>query len=84
MNAFQIRSALSNLWSGLFGIPKIGSYKSLKENVDEDILLTGKGHFAVEIDLMQPIDASKSPKVHFAFHDFGLTTTSNMRTNQRF
>ncbi len=35
-----------------------------KENVDEDILLTGHGKYAVEIDLMQPLDPSKSPKVH--------------------
>ena len=32
--------------------------------MDEDVLRCGKGPFAVEIDLMQPIDADKSPKVH--------------------
>jgi lactoylglutathione lyase len=31
--------------------------------VDEDILLTGHGPYAVEIDLMMPLDADKSPKV---------------------
>ena len=32
--------------------------------MDEDILQLGKGPFAVEIDLMQPIDPEKAPKVH--------------------
>jgi lactoylglutathione lyase len=35
-----------------------------RENVDEDILKLGVGPFAVEIDLMQPIDENKAPKVH--------------------
>lgn len=36
----------------------------MKENVDEDVLRCGRGPFAVEIDLMQPISEEKSPKVH--------------------
>lgn len=36
-----------------------------KENVDEDILLLGKGPLAVELDIMQPINPEKSPKVIF-------------------
>ena len=40
------------------------SYKSEKENVDEDICETGAGPFTVEVDLMQPIDPNKRPKVH--------------------
>lgn len=35
-----------------------------KENVNEDILKVGEGIAAVEIDLMQPIDPNKTPKVH--------------------
>lgn len=35
-----------------------------KENVDEDILVMGKGTNKVEIDLMQPIDPERAPKVH--------------------
>ena len=58
------KAPLSHLWSDLLGVPKIGSYKAEKENVDEDILQLGKGPFAVEIDLMQPIDPEKAPKVH--------------------
>eukprot|EP01083_Nonionella_stella_P018308 51039_1 len=60
------KSPLSNLWSNIFGVPKVGNYKSEKENVDEDILLLGKkgSPLAVEVDLMMPIDPEKSPKVH--------------------
>lgn len=60
------KSPLSNLWTNIFGVPKIGNYKSEKENVDEDILLLGKkdSPLAVEVDLMMPIDPEKSPKVH--------------------
>jgi lactoylglutathione lyase len=54
------KAALRGLWVDLFGIPATGTFRSEKENVDEDILsLAG-----VEIDLMEPIDPAKSPKVH--------------------
>ncbi len=60
------KSSLSKLWCNIFGVQQIGSYKSEKENVDEDILLLGKSDspYSVEIDLMMPIDPEKSPKVH--------------------
>lgn len=58
------KQALSNLWVDLFGLTKKSSFQSERENVDEDILECGKGLFAVEVDIMQPIDAGKSPKVH--------------------
>ena len=58
------KSKLSALWEGVLGVPKVGSYVSEKENVDEDILQLGVGPLAVEIDLMQPLDASRAPKVH--------------------
>ena len=32
--------------------------------MDEDILRIGKGPYAVEVDIMQPIDPEKAPKVH--------------------
>jgi len=60
------KSSLSNLWCNIFGVQRTGNYKSEKENVDEDILLLGKSGspYSVEVDLMMPIDAEKSPKVH--------------------
>lgn len=67
------KSKLSHLWSDILGVPKVGVYVSEKENVDEDIHKLGCGPFAVEVDLMQPIDANKSPKVHVpALNHIGL------------
>ena len=44
---------------------KVKSFKSEKENVDEDVMEIGKGLLGkVEIDLMTPLDPEKSPKVH--------------------
>ncbi len=58
------KAALRALWVDLLGIPATGSYRSERENVDEDILKVGQGSGAVEIDLMQPIDPEGKPKVH--------------------
>ena len=67
------KHVLTNFWSDTMGIPKVGNYQSEKENVDEDILQIGEGPHAVEIDLMQPIDPEKSPKVHkVPLNHFGL------------
>ena len=57
------KQALAALWVDLFGLPRTGTYRSERENVDEDILRAGAGPLAVEIDLMQPIDPAKKPKV---------------------
>ena len=54
------KDALRHLWIDLLGIEQKGTFKSERENVDEDILEVG----GVEIDLMQPIDPDKKPKVH--------------------
>jgi lactoylglutathione lyase len=54
------KAALRHLWVDLFGVPAVGTFHSERENVDEDILAIA----GVEIDLMQPIDADKKPKVH--------------------
>lgn len=58
------KSRLAHLWTTLLGLEKIGSYRADKENVDEDILVVGRGTAKVEIDLMQPLDPDKKPKVH--------------------
>lgn len=54
------KAPLRHLWVDLFGLPVTGAFRSERENVDEDILSIS----GVEIDLMQPIDAARSPKVH--------------------
>lgn len=58
------KSTLAKLWTGLFGLAKVKDYRSESENVDEDVLVLGSGPHAVEIDLMQPIDPERSPRVH--------------------
>ncbi len=57
------KSALRRLWVDTLGLAPHGNYKSEKENVDEDIVTMGAGPFAVEVDLMQPIDPDKKPRV---------------------
>lgn len=67
------KAPLSALWEGVLGVEKTGTYRSEKENVDEDILKLGVGPYAVEVDLMQPIDAGRAPKVHVpALNHIGL------------
>ena len=58
------KGALRHFWIDILGLESVGTYKSEKENVDEDIAVTGAGAFKVEVDLMQPIDPDSRPKVH--------------------
>ena len=55
---------LQKLWVDLFGLEVTGTFRSERENVDEDICALGAGPFKVEVDLMQPIDPDKKPAVH--------------------
>ncbi len=54
------RASLRHLWCDLLGVPRVGTYESAAENVVEDILRVG----GVEIDLMQPLDPARAPRVH--------------------
>jgi lactoylglutathione lyase len=58
------RLTLRPLWVDLLGLTQQGEYRSTSENVDEEILSLGVGPLAVEVDLMQPIDAAGRPRVH--------------------
>jgi len=58
------KGRLHHLWVQLFGLDVVGRYTSEPENVDEDICTLGAGVHAVEVDLMQPLDASRKPAVH--------------------
>lgn len=58
------KSKLLKFWNELLGLNITGSFRSEKENVDEDILRIGKGSLAVEVDIMQPLDINKKPAVH--------------------
>ena len=57
------KADLRKLWIDTLGLTVTGNYKSEKENVDEDIAVMGAGPFKVEVDLMQPIDPEKKPRV---------------------
>lgn len=71
------KQVLNEFWGNLMGIKKISSYRSEKENVDEDIYLIGDGVHAVELDLMQPINPDKPPKVHIpSLNHIGLWVDS--------
>ncbi len=58
------RAALHRLWVDKLGLSSEGTFRSESENVDEEITAAGHGAFRVEVDLMQPIDPEKRPKVH--------------------
>ena len=58
------KGPLRQLWVDLFGLETRGTFRNENENVDEDITVMGAGAFAVEVDLMEPIDVDARPKVH--------------------
>jgi lactoylglutathione lyase len=57
------RRRLRRLWVELLGLAPAGTFRSERENVDEEILKLGAGPLAIEVDLMQPIDPSARPRV---------------------
>jgi lactoylglutathione lyase len=67
------KSRLRRLWVDLLGLDVVGHFISEKENVDEDICALGRGAHAIEVDLMQPLDAARKPAVHVpALNHVGL------------
>jgi lactoylglutathione lyase len=58
------KQRLQKLWVDMLGLEVTGTFKSERENVDEDICAIGSGPFKVEVDLMQPMDPEKKPAVH--------------------
>jgi lactoylglutathione lyase len=58
------KQELQKLWVDILGVSVVDTYRNERENVDEDIAVLGRGPTRVEIDLMQPIDPNKRPKVH--------------------
>jgi lactoylglutathione lyase len=57
------KTKLRKLWVDTLGLTVTGTFKSERENVDEDITALGTGPFKVEVDLKQPLDPEKKPKV---------------------
>jgi len=58
------KARLRKLWVDTLGLTATGTFKSERENVDEDIAVVASGPLKVEVDLMQPLDPARSPKVH--------------------
>jgi lactoylglutathione lyase len=58
------KDKLRSLWVDMLGLQVKGTFVSERENVDEDICALGSGPWAVEVDLMQPLDPDKKPAVH--------------------
>jgi lactoylglutathione lyase len=58
------KAPLRKLWVEVLGLEPHGTYRSERENVDEDIVVAGVGPFRVEVDLMQPVDPNGKPRVH--------------------
>ena len=58
------KAALRTLWVEMLGLEVKGTFRSERENVDEDICALGRGPTEVEVDLMEPIDPAGKPAVH--------------------
>ncbi|MDD9827556.1 MAG: VOC family protein [Deltaproteobacteria bacterium] len=58
------KARLRKLWIETLGLGDEGSFRSESENVEEDIAVLGAGPLRVEVDLMQPLDPARRPKVH--------------------
>ncbi len=58
------KQRLKSLWVDMLGLTVKSTFVSERENVDEDICELGRGATAIEVDLMQPLDADKKPAVH--------------------
>ena len=57
------KGRLRTLWVDTLGLELTGTFQSESENVDEDIAVVGSGPLKVEVDLMQPLDPNKKPRV---------------------
>lgn len=57
------KQKLRRFWVDLLGLTVRSTFVSESENVDEDICEMGAGDFMVEVDLMQPLDVNKKPRV---------------------
>ena len=58
------KNRLRGLWVDTLGLALEGNFRSDPENVDEDVTVIGSGPFRVEVDLMQPLDPDRKPRVH--------------------
>jgi lactoylglutathione lyase len=57
------KNKLAEFWIDIMGLTFIKNFSSARENVDEDVLRIGESPLAVEVDIMQPLDMEKKPRV---------------------
>ncbi len=57
------KTRLRRLWIDTLGLDLEHSFQSERENVDEDIAILGSGAHRLEVDLMQPLDPERKPRV---------------------
>jgi len=57
------KKKLSAFWVDIMGLSFVKNFMSERENVDEDVLRIGSGPGSVEVDIMQPLDLEKKPRV---------------------
>jgi len=57
------KKKLAKFWIDILGLTFVKGFSSERENVDEDVLLIGSGPQAVEVDIMQPLDPERKPRV---------------------
>lgn len=57
------KTKMRALWVDALGLTVSGNFTSERENVDEDIVVANAGPLKLEVDLMQPINPDKKPKV---------------------
>lgn len=67
------RRRLRRLWVDLLGLAPRGEFRDETENVDGELVTIGAGRFAVDLNLLEPIDPEKSPRAHLpALNHVGL------------
>lgn len=57
------RTKLRTLWVEMLGFRSHATFTSASENVDEEVLKLSADPHSLEVDLMQPLDAEKKPRV---------------------
>ena len=67
------RRRLHRLWVDLLGLASRGNFRNHTENVDGELVTIGAGAFAVDLNLLEPLDPGCSPRPHLpALNHVGL------------
>jgi len=58
------QAPLRHLWVDLLGLAPVGTFRNDVENVIGEIARMGHLPFGADVNLLQPIDPARSPRVH--------------------